>query len=259
MVNWITFEAVLFDLDGVLTATAKVHARCWKRIFDDYLSSAAGRDVPVARPFELPGDYARFVDGKPRYDGVRSFLSSRGLWLPDGRPADLPSAETVCGLGNRKSALFNEVLQTEGVETYPDALVLTRYLKAHSVRLAVVSSSRNCGPVLEAAGIASLFELRVDGVVAEQIGLAGKPAPDMFLYAARELGVEPLSTAVVEDALVGVRAGQAGTFGLVVGIDRTNAKVELKAAGANVVVEDLRETLTVDEAVVEGTRSGTIE
>ena len=259
MVNWTSYEAVLFDLDGVLTATEKVHARCWKRMFDDYLSSAAGCDVSAARSFELSDDYAVFIDGKPRYDGVRSFLSSRGLWLPDGSPADLPSVETVCGLGNRKSELFNDVLQTEGVETYPDALALARYLKAHSVRLAVVSSSRNCGSVLEATGIERLFELRVDGVVARQIGLAGKPAPDTFLYAAQELGVAPASTAVIEDALVGVQAGQAGTFGLVVGVARANEKVELKAAGADVVVDDLREILNVDEAVVAGTRSGTIE
>ena len=248
MVDWITFEAVLFDLDGVLTATAQVHARCWKRMFDDYLSGTAGQNVGAARLFELPDDYARLVDGKPRYDGVRSFLSSRGLWLPDGTPADPPSRETVCGLGNRKSALFNTVLQADGVETYADALDLVRHLKRHGVRQAVVSSSRNCGPILETAGIADLFELRVDGVVAERLGLAGKPAPDTFLHAARELGVAPASTAVVEDAIAGVRAGQAGAFGLVVGIDRTDGEIDLRAAGAGVVVTDLRDTLPVNAA-----------
>ena len=210
MIDWTAYEAVLFDLDGVLTATARLHAASWKRMFDDYLRSrAASRGEPF-RPFEMPGDYARFVDGRPRYDGVRTFLASRGITLEDGVPEDAPGLETVCGLGNRKNAMFTELLAGEGVEVYEGSLAVVRHLRRHGVRCAVVSSSRSCEAILRVAALADLFELRVDGQVAVRQGLAGKPAPDTFAYAARVLGVPPSRAVVVEDAIAGVEAGSAG-------------------------------------------------
>ncbi len=246
VIDWGEFDAVLFDLDGVLTATAQVHAGCWKRVFDEYLLSVGVSDAQVSRP--LLGDvYKRqYVDGKPRYDGVRSFLSSRGVWLPDGTPVDLPIAETICGLGNRKSLLFTEAIQVEGVEIYPDAVVLARYLRKRDIKLGVVSSSRHCESILSAAGLQDYFSIRVDGVVAEKVGLTGKPSPETFVYAARKLGVDPASSAVVEDALVGVRAAKQGGFGLVVGIDRTEGQIDLAKSGADLVVTDLEKTLGID-------------
>ena len=242
MVEWTGYEAVLFDLDGVLTATARLHAAAWTRLFDDYLTRrAAARDEPFRR-FE-PRDYARFVDGRPRYDGVRAFLASRGITVPGGAPDDPPARETVCGLGNRKQALFHEVLASEGVEVIPGTIEVVRHLRRHGVRRAVVSSSRNCAAILDAAGLAGLFELQVDGVVAERQGLAGKPAPDTFLHAARALGVAPSRAVVVEDAIAGVAAGRAGGFALVVGIDRGGTSGDLARAGADLVVTDLADTL----------------
>ena len=246
VIDWGEFDAVLFDLDGVLTATAQVHAGCWKRVFDEYLLKAGVSDAHASRPFELPQDYRQYVDGKPRYDGVRSFLSSRGVWLPDGTPVDLPIAETICGLGNRKSLLFTEAIQVEGVEIYPDAVVLARYLRKRDIKLGVVSSSRHCESILSAAGLQDYFSIRVDGVVAEKVGLTGKPSPETFVYAARKLGVDPASSAVVEDALVGVRAAKQGGFGLVVGIDRTEGQIDLAKSGADLVVTDLEKTLGID-------------
>ena len=237
-IEWAAYEAVLFDLDGVLTATARLHAACWKRMFDVFL---AEREAPF-RPFD-ERDYTRYVDGRPRYDGVRAFLASRGMTLPDGDPSDAPGSGTVCALGNRKNALFHELLATEGVETYDGSLAVVERLRAEGVRTAVVSSSRGCREILAAAGIADRFELRVDGLTAEAEGLAGKPAPDMFLYAARTMGIAPERAAVVEDAIAGAQAARAGGFRLVVGIDRTGAPEELAAAGADVVVHDLAETL----------------
>ena len=249
MIDWTAHEAVLFDLDGVLTATARLHAASWKRMFDDYLERRASARGEPFRPFEMPGDYARFVDGRPRYDGVRTFLASRGLTLDDGSPDDPPGRETACGLGNRKNGMFSDLLATEGVETYPGTLAVVHHLIRHGVRCAVVSSSRSCEAILHAAGLADLFELRVDGQVAERQGLAGKPAPDTFVHAARVLGVAPSRSAVVEDAIAGVEAGRAGGFGLVVAIDRTGAAAELAQAGADVVVTDLGETLPNEDAV----------
>tara|TARA_B100001123_G_scaffold174162_1_gene200082 strand:- start:131 stop:934 length:804 start_codon:yes stop_codon:yes gene_type:complete len=246
-VDWGQFEAVLFDLDGVLTATAQVHARCWKQVFDEYLLSSTASDQNASRPFELPQDYTCYVDGKPRYDGVRSFLSSRGVWLPDGTPVDLPIADTVCGLGNKKSFLFTEVIQAEGIAVYPDAVSLAKYLRKRDIKLGVVSSSRHCESVLTAAGLQDYFSVRVDGVIAEKVGLAGKPSPETFVYASRELGVEPSGSAVIEDALVGVRAAKQGGFGLVVGIDRTEGEIDLSKSGADLVVTDLEKTLGIDD------------
>ena len=245
-IDWSAFDAVLFDLDGVLTATANVHARCWKRVFDEYLSGSFASGESAPRLFELPLDYTQYVDGKPRYDGVRSFLSSRGVWLPDGAAVDPPTAETICGLGNKKSLLFTQVILSEGVEIYPDAVALVRHLGERNTKLAVVSSSRHCESILTTAGLKDCFSLRVDGIVAEEIGLAGKPSPETFVYAARELGVEPASSAVIEDALVGVRAAQQGGFRLVVGVDRTGGQINLRQAGADVVVTDLEKTLGID-------------
>ena len=255
MIDWTAYEAVLFDLDGVLTATARLHAASWKRMFDDYLRDRASARGEPFRPFEMPGDYVRFVDGRPRYDGVRTFLASRGITLDDGDSDDPPGGETVCGLGNRKNAMFADLLASEGVEVYDGSLAVVRHLLRNGVRAAVVSSSRSCEAILHAAKLADLFELRVDGQVAAQQGLAGKPAPDTFVYAARVLGVAPSRAVVVEDAIAGVEAGRAGGFGLVVAIDRTGASEALAQAGADHVVTDLGDTLrNGDEAAPPGTR-----
>lgn len=243
MIDWTAYEAVLFDLDGVLTATARLHAASWKRTFDDYLRTRASARGERFRPFEMPGDYARFVDGRPRYDGVRTFLASRDIELDDGAPDDPPGVETVCGIGNRKNAMFGELLAGEGVEVYDGSLAVVRHLRRHGVRCAVVSSSRSCEAILEAAGLAALFELRVDGQVAARQGLPGKPAPDTFVYAARVLGVPPGRAVVVEDAIAGVEAGRAGGFGLVVALDRTGETEALARAGADHVMTDLGDTL----------------
>ena len=249
MIDWTAYEAVLFDLDGVLTATARLHAASWKRMFDDYLEGRAAARGELFRPFEMPGDYTRFVDGRPRYDGVRTFLASRAITLADGASDDPPGRETVCGLGNRKNAMFGDLLATEGVEVYAGSLAVVRHLTGHGVRCAVVSSSRSCEAILHAAGLADLFELRVDGQEAARRQLPGKPAPDTFVYAARVLAVPPARAVVVEDAIAGVEAGRAGGFGLVVAVDRTGAAAELERAGADVVVADLGETLPHGGAV----------
>jgi len=237
------FDAVLFDLDGVLTDTAKVHAACWQRMFDEYLRQRADRRGEPFVPFDREADYRRYVDGKPRYDGVRSFLAARGIELPDGVPDDPPGRETVCGLGNRKNELVHEVLASEGVTVYDGSRRLLRQLQSLGIRTAVVSSSRNCAVVLQAAGLAGDFERRVDGEVAARLGLAGKPAPDTFLEAARQLGVEPSRSAVIEDAFSGVQAGRAGGFGLVIGVARHGEAEALRRHGADIVVADLAELL----------------
>jgi len=231
-------DVVAFDLDGVVTDTAAIHRDVWKQAFDDYLAGREGTDEP-ARPF-TSDDYYRFVDGRPRYDGVRAFLESRAITLPEGDPSDPPDRDTVCGVGNRKNVLFTERLHA-GVEPYPSSVTLIRALRAAGVRTALVSSSRNAAAVLEAAGIADLFDERVDGAVAVELGLPGKPAPDYFVEAARRLGVEPGRAVVVEDATSGVEAGRRGGFQLVVGVNRGDEgqAAALLAAGADVVVDDL--------------------
>jgi beta-phosphoglucomutase family hydrolase len=233
-----TVTACLFDLDGVLTKTATVHAAAWKRMFDAFL---AGR--PGQAPFDAGRDYTEYVDGKPHLDGVRAFLQARGIDLPEGSPGDPPDAETVQGLAARKNDLVNEVLAQQGVEAYDGSVRYVRAARDAGLRRAVVSSSANTLAVLRAAGIEDLFEARVDGVVAEREGLQGKPAPDTFLAGARALGVEPAQAAVFEDALAGVQAGRAGRFGCVVGVDRGGAADGLRAHGADVVVDDLAELL----------------
>jgi beta-phosphoglucomutase family hydrolase len=237
------YDAVLFDLDGVLTMTMKIHAVCWKRMFDAYLQARAERYGEVFRPFEIAEDYKPYVDGKLRYDGVRSFLVSRGIELPEGSPADSPEQETICGLGNRKDRLVNEVIAAEGVEVLEGSIAVARRVRAQGLKTAVVSASKNCATVLRAAGITDLFDTVVDGRVAARLGLPGKPAPDTFLEAARELGINPARGVVVEDAISGVQAGRDGGFGLVVGIDHHGDKQALLEHGADVVVEDLIEIL----------------
>jgi len=233
-----TVTACLFDLDGVLTKTATVHAAAWKRMFDAFLA-----DRPGQAPFDAGRDYTEYVDGKPRLDGVRAFLQARGIDLPEGAPDDPPDAETVHGLAARKNDLVNEVLEQQGVEAYDGSVRYVRAARDAGLRRAVVSSSANTQAVLRAAGIEDLFEARVDGIVAEREGLQGKPAPDTFLAGARALGVEPAQAAVFEDALAGVQAGRAGRFGCVVGVDRGGAADGLRAHGADVVVDDLAELL----------------
>jgi beta-phosphoglucomutase family hydrolase len=236
-------RACLFDLDGVLTQTAKVHARAWKEMFDGFLRGRAERAGAPFEPFDLVTDYDEYVDGKPRYDGVRSFLAARGIELPEGTPDDPPDAETVHGLGNRKNELVLAMMKRDGVQVYEGSVRYVRAVREAGLGRAVVTSSANAGEVLTAAGIDELFDVRIDGVVAARDHLAGKPAPDTFLAAARALGVAPSQAAVFEDALAGVAAGRAGRFGFVVGVDRVGQADALRAHGADVVVSDLAELI----------------
>ncbi len=237
------FDAVLFDLDGVLTSTASMHARLWKKMFDEYRAHLVEQGAPAFPPFEIGNDYRPYVDGKPRYDGVRSFLASRGITLPDGESSDSPGFDTVCALGNRKDSYVTEALAEGGAETFPSSIEFLKIALDKGCLTAVVSSSRNCQLVLQAVEIENLFSVRIDGLVAEERGLAGKPSPETFLAAAAQLGVPPARCIVVEDAIVGVEAGVAGNFGFVLGIARHGDDSELKAVGAHLVVSDLEETL----------------
>ena len=237
------FDAVLFDLDGVLTATAHVHATCWKKMFDEYLQNRKSRTGEPFQPFEITTDYRLYVDGKPRFDGVRDFLRSRGIKLSEGTPDDPPQTETVCGLGNRKNELINAVLESDGVEAYEGSLALIRQIRREGIEVAVVTSSQNCEAVLKAAGIANIFKVRVDGNVIHDQNLSGKPAPDGFLAAAKTLGVDPKRAVVVEDAISGVQAGRNGGFGLVIGVARKGDSDELRKHGADIIVKDLGELL----------------
>jgi beta-phosphoglucomutase family hydrolase len=233
----------LFDLDGVLTETAKVHDAAWKEMFDDYLRERSRKTGEPFVPFDPVADYDEYVDGKPRADGTRSFLESRGIHLPEGSDDDPPDAETVHGLGNRKNEIVLRKIHEDGVEAYPGSVAYLRAVKAAGLPRAVVSSSANCRDVLIAAGIEDMFDARIDGVVAEQQHLRGKPAPDTYLAGAKALGLEPAAAAVFEDALAGVAAGRAGGFGFVVGVDRVGQAEALKQHGADVVVKDLAELL----------------
>lgn len=235
--------ALLFDLDGVLTQTAVVHDKAWKQTFDDFLEARAKANGEAFVPFDSGADYNEYVDGKPRYDGVRSFLGSRGIELPEGEPDDPPTAETVCGLGNRKNDLVLELIERDGVEPYAGSVAFVKAARAAGLRRAVVSASANCKDVLEAAGIADLFEARIDGIVTDERHLKGKPAPDTYLAGAEALGVEPAAACVFEDAVSGVAAGHAGHFGHVVGVDRVDHAAALREHGADVVVKDLDELI----------------
>lgn len=229
------YDAVLFDLDGVLTPTAEVHMHAWRTMFEDLF--AAWQITP---PY-TDRDYFDHLDGKKRYDGVASLLRSRDIEVPWGEPADPPTADTVCGIGNRKNEVFSRVLRAEGIAPYPGSVALLDYLAERGTPVAVVSSSKNAAEVLAVAGLASRFDVVMDGVIAERDGLASKPAPDVFLEAARMLGVDPGRSAAVEDAISGVESAAAGGFALVVGVDRGTGADELRAAGAHVVVHDLAE------------------
>ncbi len=235
--------ACLFDLDGVLTQTARVHAAAWKEMFDAYLLERSTKTGEPFVPFEIATDYTLYVDGKLRPDGVRSFLASRGIVLPEGTTDDAPSAATVHGLGTRKNILVHEIIRRDGVEAYEGSVRFVEVVRAAGMRTAVVSASRNCREVLIAAGIEHLFEVRIDGVVAGERGLPGKPAPDTFLAAAADLGVAPSGCVVFEDAVAGVAAGRAGSFGWVVGVDRVGHAADLRNNGADIVVADLSELL----------------
>jgi alpha,alpha-trehalase len=231
-------DAVVFDTDGVLTDTASVHAAAWKRLFDEYLALRTSRGQEPFRPYE-EADYLRFIDGRPRYDGVAGFLASRGLELPWGAPSDPPDRETVCGLGNAKNRSFVAHLRDHGARPFPTSVAFVRRLRERGLRTAVVSASRNMVAVLASARLRELFDVEVDGVEADRLGLPGKPDPALFLEAARRLGVAPDRAAVVEDALAGVEAGRRGRFAVVVGLDRGGQTAALAEHGADVVVTDL--------------------
>ncbi|MDF9716004.1 beta-phosphoglucomutase family hydrolase [Nocardioides sp. ChNu-153] len=242
--DWSEHRAALFDLDGVITPTAEVHMRAWEVMFNDFL---AAWDGPGDTSPYTERDYFDHVDGKPRYDGVRDFLASRGIDLPEGSESDSPEAETIHGLGDRKNESFNEVLEREGVRPYPGSVALLDHLATLDIRLAVVSSSANAPAVLRTAGLLDRFETVVSGTVAKELGLPGKPAPDTFLHAAAALGADAATSVVLEDAVSGVRAGAAGAFAAVVGVDRGAGAAVLTEAGATVVVTDLAELVPVTD------------
>ncbi|MBV9197208.1 MAG: beta-phosphoglucomutase family hydrolase [Solirubrobacterales bacterium] len=238
-----TITACLFDLDGVLTQTASIHAHAWKEMFDDFLRHWSERTGEPFHEFDRPTDYDEYVDGKPRLEGVESFLQSRGISLAMGSPSDPPEADTINGLGTRKNELVDKLIAEQGVEPYEGSVRFVEQARAQGLRRAVVSSSTNCRDVLVAAGIDHLFEARIDGLVADREHLAGKPAPDTFLAAASALGVDRSQAAVFEDAQAGVQAGHAGEFGWVVGVDRTGQAEALRRRGADVVVQDLAQLM----------------
>ena len=235
------YDAVLFDLDGVITDSASLHAACWKKMFDEYLQKRARQRGEAFRPFDSDTDYRLYVDGKPRFDGVRGFLSSRAIELPEGSTDDPPELDTVGGLGNRKNDLVNKIIEDDGVEPYEGSVKLIHQLHDRGFKIAVVTSSQNCAAVLNAARLDALFDLRVDGNTILAEDLAGKPAPDTFLRAVKLLGIEPSRAVVIEDALSGVEAGRSGNFGLVIGVARKGNAAELRRHGADLVVNDLGE------------------
>lgn len=229
VLDWTSYDAVLFDLDGVITPTAEIHERAWAELF-------SGFDYDQ-------GDYLAYIDGKPRYDGVAAFLASRGVELPWGDPGDPPGDDTICAMGNKKNDKFNEILERDHIAPYPGTIGVIEVLDRNNIAQAIVSSSKNARAVLESAGLGGRFEVIVDGNTAADEGLAGKPAPDMFETAARRLGVADERCVVVEDAVAGVQAGAAGSFGFVLGVDRGGNRTALEQAGASAVVSDLGETL----------------
>jgi len=235
-------QAGIFDLDGVITQTAKVHALAWKEMFDDYLKAHQGRQEKM-KPFDIDSDYSQYVDGKPRYNGVKSFLESRGIELPFGSPEDPPNKETICGLGNRKNQLFRRKIQAHGAETYSDAVEFIRSFREKGIKTGVVSSSKNCGDILEAAGLTGLFDAKVDGRDLDKYNLKGKPDPDIFLEATKRLNVDPEQSVVFEDAISGIQAGKQGGFGCVVGVARKDNFSSLKKAGADAVIRDFSQII----------------
>jgi beta-phosphoglucomutase family hydrolase len=235
------YDAVLLDLDGVITNTASIHAACWKQMFDEYLRERATQRGEAFRPFEIDTDYRLYVDGKPRFDGARDFLISRRIQLPDGSPHDPPHAETVCGLANRKDGLVNKIIQEKGVDPYDGSVKFIHKLRNEGFKTAVVTSSEHCETVLRVTNLEAFFDVRIDGNMIHEQRLAGKPAPDTFLMGAKLLGVEPARAVVIEDAISGVEAGLAGSFGLVIGVARKGNTEELRCHGAHLVVKDLSE------------------
>ena len=235
------FDAFLFDLDGVITRTASVHAGAWKQLFDEFLARRASRTASPFMPFDIETDYRRYVDGKPRIAGVQSFLTARGIEVPMGEFGDDAEQETVHGLSQRKDFLFLKLLADVGVQVFDSAVALVRAARQQGIRTAVASSSHHCAEILHSANLTALFEAHVDGIALDRLGLAGKPAPDMFLEAARRLNVLPARAAVFEDATTGVEAAHAGGFGLVVGIGTAAHAADLLKRGADHVVADLRE------------------
>jgi beta-phosphoglucomutase family hydrolase len=244
--NMLNFDAAIFDMDGVITRTAAVHSLAWKKMFDEYLRYREKEYHEPFHEFTHAGDYLSFVDGRPRYKGVDTFLKSRGISIPFGKPEDEPEKETVCGLGNRKNEYFHQVLEEEGVGIYDSTVRLIKELLGKGVKVGVATSSNNCVSILEKAGLTGLFETRVDGVVSAGLGLRGKPEPDIFTTASDNLGVQRQRAIVIEDAVSGVQAGRKGNFGLVIGVARENNAQELRTNGADFVVTDLSE-LTVDK------------
>ena len=240
-VDWTQYDAVLFDLDGVITPTAAVHEQAWAQLFDRFIADH-GDELEDTSPFS-DADYLSYVDGKPRYDGVRSFLSSRGVTMPEGNPKDAPGDATVCALGNRKNEAFNEIVARDGIDPYPGSMALLDHLDHLGIAQAVVSSSKNARGVLGAAALGRRFKVVVDGTVVADRGLHGKPAPDAFLLAASDLGASPDRSVVVEDAVSGVQAGRSGEFALVIGVDRGAGDSALIGGGADVVVDDLSELI----------------
>ena len=242
-INLADFDAILCDLDGVITQTTSLHAAAWKRLFDDYLKKSAARTGATSKPFQLEEDYRLYVDGKARYDGVRDFLKSRNLDLPLGSPDDSSDRETVYGLGNKKDEYFEAALRERGVSVYPGTVRYLRLTKDAGLKIAVVSSSHHCREIIDKAGLTTLFDARIDGHEIDRLQLPGKPAPDSFLEAARRLAVQPEKAIVIEDALAGVQAGHVGGFGLVIGVNRRNQAQALRQQGADVVIADLDELM----------------
>jgi beta-phosphoglucomutase family hydrolase len=243
LINRDQYDSVLFDMDGVITDTASLHAACWKQLFDEFLEKRAKLQSEEFCPFDIVTDYRLHVDGKPRFEGVRDFLKSRGIELPEGNAEDPVDVETVCGLGNRKNELVNHAIATKGVQAYNGSVQFIHLLHRNGYKLAVVTSSQNCASILKAVQLDKFFEVRVDGNTIHAQRLKGKPAPDTFLLAARLLGAEPIRTVVIEDAISGIQAGSAGKFGLVIGIARSGDADELKRHGAHLVVRDLDELI----------------
>ena len=245
--EWTFFGAALFDLDGVVTKTARVHASAWQHLFNEYLQSESTRTGRPFQPFDIEQDYRVYVDGKPRYEGVKSFLDSRGMALPWGTPDDGPGMDTIYGLGNKKDGYFETYLKESGVEVYEGTVQFLRLARNRGLKTAVVSSSSHCKQVVEAAGLTPLFDTRVDGLETQRLHLRGKPAPDTFLEAARRLDVPPERAIVIEDAQAGVAAGRAGGFGLVIGLDRRHQADALRQQGADSVAADLSDLLPLEQ------------
>ncbi|SHH82260.1 HAD family hydrolase [Bradyrhizobium erythrophlei] len=243
LINRDQYDSVLFDMDGVITDTASLHAACWKQLFDEFLERRAKLQGEEFHPFDIVTDYRLHVDGKPRFEGVRDFLKSRGIELPEGNAEDPVDVETVCGLGNRKNELVNDAIARKGVQAYNGSVQFIHLLHRNGYKLAVVTSSQNCASILKAVKLDKFFEVRVDGNTIHAQRLKGKPAPDTFLLAARLLGAEPIRTVVIEDAISGIQAGSAGKFGLVIGIARSGDADVLKRHGAHLVVRDLDELI----------------